>query len=272
MSAMSAQARGARAAAARGPAAPAVAGVERSLALGWLAVLPLVAAYEAALALAPGSPRNTAEFALSLPLEVWTPWPAGARLAVELCLTVWAGIRVFHAELGLARRILRIALEGCVAAALLGPVLLVLLSLLEVRAPAIGRPDGVPAAAGVALVVGGAAFEEVVFRVGLQSALFVVAHRTLCWFLGLTRAARWIADAVSVAGGALFFAAAHLEPVVGLVADGGEPFDGARFAWRTVAGLVLALVFRWRGMGVAAWAHALFNLALALGAGPEVFL
>jgi len=36
-----------------------------------------------------------------------------------------------------------------------------------------------------------------------------------------------------------------------------------------MAGMCLALLFRWRGLAACAWAHAFFNLALVLGAGPE---
>ena len=41
--------------------------------------------------------------------------------------------------------------------------------------------------------------------------------------------------------------------------------------WRLLAGILLAGLFRWRGLGVCAWAHGLFNLGLVLGAGPGVF-
>jgi hypothetical protein len=37
-----------------------------------------------------------------------------------------------------------------------------------------------------------------------------------------------------------------------------------------LGGLALGLIFRWRGPGVAAWAHALFNVALWIGIDPDV--
>ena len=37
-----------------------------------------------------------------------------------------------------------------------------------------------------------------------------------------------------------------------------------------LAGILLGLLFRWRGPGVAAWSHGLFNLALLLGIDPDV--
>ncbi|MBL8863465.1 MAG: CPBP family intramembrane metalloprotease [Planctomycetes bacterium] len=246
--------------------------LERSLALGWLAVVPLVVAYEVALALEPGAARNTAEFLISLPFEALLTRPAPARWTLEAVATAAAAWSVFRVELGLVRRVARVGLEGLGAAALLGPALLLLLSLLQVAPPEIGRPGAVTTPADAARFAGGAAFEEVVFRAASLCALGLAARWTLEWFLGAPRLARVLAEGAALAGSALLFAAAHLDVVVGLVAPGGEPYDGARFAWRALAGLALALLFRWRGMGVAAWCHAFFNLALALGAGPEVFL
>ncbi len=259
-------------AAGRAESASSEVGVERTLALGWIAVVPLVAAYEIALATDPQAARNTAEYVLTLPFQALFARPELGRYGLEILATLLAAWAVFHGELGLVRRTARVALEGFVAAVLLGPLLILLLHALEVAPPGIGRPDAVTSPTAAALLAGGAAFEEVVFRVGVLAALFFAARFTFEWFLGLPRASRVLAEVTALVGSAVVFAAAHLAPVVGLVTSGGEPYDGARFAWRATAGFALALLFRWRGMGVAAWCHAFFNLALALGAGPEVFL
>jgi len=243
-----------------------------ALALGWLSVVPLVLVYEIAVLSNPDSPRNTAEFLLTLPFQALLPRPEIGRWCLEVLATLVAIWVVFHAELGLVRRAARVAIEGFVAAILLGPLLLALLHALAVSPPAITRPGAVATPMAAALFAGGAAFEEIVFRVGALAALVLVGRMTFEWFLGLPRTARLLAEFAALVGSSVLFAAAHLDVVVGLVAPGGEPYDGARFAWRVFAGLALALLFRWRGMGVAAWCHAFFNLALALGAGPEVFL
>jgi hypothetical protein len=262
---------GARAARRDGEPADAAA-VERSLALGWIAVLPLVVTYELVAACNPAVPRNAAEYLLTLPFQVVMARPELGRYALEILATALAAWSIFHAELGLVRRTAQIALEGLVAAVLLGPVLLVGLSVLGVAPPAIPRPTSVPSPATAAMLVGGAAFEEIVFRVAAIAAIAYAARHTFEWFLGLPRTARALAEATALIGSAVLFAAAHVDAVVGVVAPGGEPYDAARFAWRAIAGLALAALLRWRGMGVAAWCHAFFNLALALGAGPEIFL
>ena len=120
--------------------------------------------------------------------------------------------------------------------------------------------------------MGGAAFEELLFRVALYGALFVLARRLVSFFGAGELVARWSAEVLSVLGSALGFAAFHLSVVSSRIGPGGYDWDPALFTWRALAGVLLAVIFRWRGPGVAAWSHGLFNLAVLLGAGPEVFL
>jgi membrane protease YdiL (CAAX protease family) len=122
------------------------------------------------------------------------------------------------------------------------------------------------------LIASGAAWEELVFRVGLQSALFVLGVQLVHFFTASPTVSRALAEAGSIVIASLCFAAAHLATVTHVLGAGGERFDAAVFSWRFLAGVLLGLVFRWRGPGVAAWAHALFDLALFVGAGPDVFL
>ncbi len=246
--------------------------VGRSLALGWLAIVPLVAAYEIAAVRHPEAPQNAAEYLITLPFRAVFAQPEYARYALEILATLAAAWSIFHDELGLVRRAARIVLEGLAAAIVLGPLLIFGLHALHMAAPTIAPPASVPPFATAALIVGGAAFEEILFRAGALALIGYVALHTFEWFLAMPRTARVLAECTALAGSAILFAAGHLALVVGLIAPGGEPYDATRFAWRATAGLALALLYRWRGMGVAAWCHAFFNLALLLGAGPEIFL
>jgi membrane protease YdiL (CAAX protease family) len=120
---------------------------------------------------------------------------------------------------------------------------------------------------------GGAAFEEIVFRLGCLSLAYLLLRRGLLALGSPERTADRAAELLALALSALVFALSHLACVIRpLAGHGGEPFEAAVFTWRLLAGILLGILFRWRGMGVAAWAHALFNLALYLGAGPEVLL
>lgn len=251
--------------------------LQRGLALGVLAAAPLVIAYEWSVWSVGGAERNTAERLVSLPLlALGAPADPVRQLAVLASLLVALVWLRRHDDSGapLAPRVLRVPLEGLLAALLLGPALVALQELVGAPAVPLGFPDAAgrasPSLATGAAVAGGAFWEELVFRVGLLS-LFWIAWRVLADFLGASRPlARVFAELGGVATAAAVFAAFHLDAVSELVGIGGERFDGAVFTWRFVGGCLLGLVYRWRGFGVAAWCHGLFNLALLLGAGPDV--
>jgi hypothetical protein len=247
--------------------------LQRGLALGFLAMTPLLAAYEIARAASGGAWRNAAEVVLSLPLA---PFGRSAT-ALRLCaITICAGLALracFHARLGLVARVGRIAAEGALGALVLGPLLILLQHALALPQPsALSASGGVPDLARGVLIASGAAWEEILFRIVLQSALFVLGVKLVEFFTASPVLSRALAGAGSIVFASLFFAAAHLASVTALLGPGGERFDPAVFSWRFLAGVLLGLVFRWRGPGVAAWTHALFDLALFVGAGPDVFL
>ena len=257
---------------------PAGAASSRGIALGFLAMLPLFAAYEAALARIPNGARNLGEVVVSAPLSALGEHLPLARALALGALAVLALVEVSRGagpEYGLLPRLWRIVLEGALAAVVLGPLRLVLLAVVGVDDGTAGlRADVVapPPLARAASVAGGAAYEEIVFRVGLQSLLFVAVRALLELARAPERAARAVAEIVALVGAALAFAAAHLALVLDAFGPGGEAWDPTVFTWRALAGILLGTLFRWRGPGVAAWAHAFFNLALSIGAGPDVFL
>ncbi len=289
---MSARARSSdrgRARASDGGAGPAG---QRGVAVGYLALLPLLFAYEWGCG---GRYRSVAEILATLPLAPLGPALAWARLAVLIALGVVAAHRV-HARArawvapraregaaprvregaALLPRVWRIVLEGALAALLLGPALLVALRLLGAapRAEELGLEPGraAPALRTAAFLAGGAAWEEIVFRLGVQSLVFLAASKSIAFLTEDARVARAGSEVVSIVASAAAFACAHLAAFTRVLGPGGGAFDPVVFTWRLVAGILLAVLFRWRGFGVAAWSHALFDLYLALGGGPGVFL
>ncbi len=247
--------------------------LQRGLALGFLAMTPLLAAYEIARAASGGARRNAAEVVLSLPLAPFGRNATALRLCVIVICAALALRACFHARLGLVARVGRIAAEGALGALVLGPLLILLQHALAMPQPAtLGASGGVPDLAQGVLIASGAAWEEILFRIVLQSALFFLGVRLVEFFTASPLIARTLAGAGSIVIASLLFAAAHLHSVTALLGPGGERFDPAVFSWRFLAGVVLGLLFRWRGPGVAAWTHALFDMALFIGAGPDVFL
>jgi CAAX prenyl protease-like protein len=241
-------------------------------------MLPLLLAYES---IPRHSQRNVGEVLFSLPLSLFGRWSHAARVFILVALALGAVLGLFRSGLGregpgLLPRLMRILLEGAVAALLLGPTLLLLLGLFDAHPDAAGlgfaRRVVAPPLERAAFLAGGAAWEEIVFRIGVQSAIFLLASHLLRFFTEFPRLARAGADGLAIAASATVFAASHLGVFTQVLGPGGEPFRAGVFTWRLLAGILLGTLFRWRGPGVAAWAHALFDLFLSIGAGPDVFL
>jgi hypothetical protein len=245
-----------------------------SLALGFLAMAPLLVAYEIGFFALDAPPRNTCEFLLTLPIELFgTSWLRWLVLGVCLLAALYVSRRRgVHVRLGMAR----IALEGAVLAVLLGPLLVALGAALENWLPSAhltwSTPTEVPPLLPASMLWGAGAWEELFFRVGGYSIGYLLALRALTAFDVSEGLARALAELAATFGSALFFAAFHLAAFTGWIGAGGEAFDAGVFTWRAMAGIMLALVFRLRGPGVAAWTHGLFNVALLVGAGPDVIL
>lgn len=97
---------------------------------------------------------------------------------------------------------------------------------------------------------GAGIYEEVLFRLLLMGGLLLVLRR------GLGGSAYWVVP-LAAAASAVLFSLAHHEL-------GGEPYDRAVFFYRAGLGFVLGLIYWARGLGIAAYSHALYNVALVL--------
>jgi len=107
----------------------------------------------------------------------------------------------------------------------------------------------------VMLSLGAGIYEELLFRVILVSGLAFLARRIIGWLPGASNIA-------GVLLGALIFSAFHY------IGPYGDTWSLQSFAFRFVAGLVLNGLYVFRGFGIAAWTHALYDLILSVvGAG-----
>ena len=98
----------------------------------------------------------------------------------------------------------------------------------------------------VVAALGAGVHEELVFRLGLVSGLVAVLRGRL---------------PVAIALSAVLFALAHHIPSGGI----GEPFTIRAFAFRCVAGVAFAAIFWYRSLAHAVYAHAMYDLVVALG-------
>jgi hypothetical protein len=245
------------------------------LALGWLAMAPLLCAYEWGLAQSALAPRNTGERLVLLAFE---PLGEGVRYArwILLAASLAAAAALTRARgVSLRAGVARVVLEGVACAVLLGPALVGLLALGSGWLPRLDvawKPLSPPPLGAAALLFGGAAWEELCFRVGGYGIAYLLARTALGAAGAGEHSSAWVADVVGLAVSSAIFAAAHLRRFTGWLGPGGAEFDPALFTWLALAGILLGLIFRLRGPGVAAWAHGLFNVALLAGVDPDVLL
>jgi len=247
-----------------------VAEREAGLAAGLLGMLPLLLLYEVAQR-SGLTWRNSSERLATQAFGLFGPWEETARLAAVLAVGAAAVTACVRDGLPLVPLFGRQLVRGAVWAMALGPILVCCLYLLDYKV-AVHSSGGSPDGMEVLGAVSGAAWEELVFRVFAYGVLFLAARR-LALFAGQgERSARWTAEAVGLIGSAALFAAFHLELFTSWLGSGGEEFRAAAFTFRFFAGILLGALFRWRGPGVSAWSHGLFNLSLALGVTPGVLV
>lgn len=98
----------------------------------------------------------------------------------------------------------------------------------------------------LALSLGAGLYEELFFRVILVSALLFIFKKTF------TKQSLAFASAILLA--ALIFSMVHY---VGTL---GDSFTLSSFLFRFLFGLALNAIYLWRGFGMAAWTHAIYDL------------
>ncbi|HHT9114009.1 MAG: CPBP family intramembrane metalloprotease [Planctomycetes bacterium] len=104
---------------------------------------------------------------------------------------------------------------------------------------------------GIIFSVGAGVYEEIVFRLLLITALYFI-------FANLFKIRKPISAIVSVLIGALIFATVHY---TGTLKDS---FTYASFTFRLLSGLVLSVIFMFRGLGVVVYTHAIYDVLTVL--------
>lgn len=105
-------------------------------------------------------------------------------------------------------------------------------------------------AAEVVTYIGAGIYEEVIFRLLLCAGLARILNMALIpWILAMPMAI--IASAI------IFSAAHHVGPMA-------EPFNQSRFLFRVFAGVFFAIIYWWRGFGIAVGSHAGYDIIVGL--------
>ncbi len=101
--------------------------------------------------------------------------------------------------------------------------------------------------------IGAGIYEEVLFRLGLFGILLYTLRMML-----LPKIA---AVVIAALASALCFSAAHH------LGSAGEPMETTKFLFRTAAGLLFTAIYLTRGLGIAAGAHAGYNILVGVSVG-----
>lgn len=102
----------------------------------------------------------------------------------------------------------------------------------------------------IALSLGAGLYEELFFRVILVSGLVYVFNYLF--------SRRWVALGGAIIVAALIFSLVHY---IGAL---GDSFALGSFLFRFLFGLALNAIYLWRGFGVAAWTHAIYDIMVVV--------
>ena len=228
----------------------AAAGYLRASKTPWyslLSILPLAALYEALALLvnwdSAAELRNGADVLLRQTLALFglnTPYLLGALLAAAIA-AAWLWQRRASGSSRVSGTYLLLMLAESL---LWGGFLLISLSVAD---QLLMLPTSDQVLRTAFLAVGAGIYEEGVFRLLLVSALGTFFRRALDW-------QRPIAWGLAVTVAAVLFALFHY------VGPAGELFGWNSFGYRCVAGVILGLLFIFRGFGITVYAHTFYNL------------
>jgi len=222
----------------------------RRLSLSVVAILPLVLLYQVAIVQRGSPTRNIAEVWMTGPLSV-LGLPAtvvmNAMMLAALLFALWKLHSTGPISIGF---LLIMLLESSLYALLMfSGVVVVTEYLIEAahRFLAIGPLPW----NSLLLSLGAAVYEELLFRLLLIGVATAVLHKVFMW-------SKFWTGLMLLVVSSLLFAGAHHMGVAG------EEFDVFVFVFRALCGVALGLIFLCRGLGIAVWTHAAYNVLAVL--------
>jgi Type II CAAX prenyl endopeptidase Rce1-like len=223
----------------------------------FLFVLPLLLLYETAVMLLGGAQqeawRNGADYWVRYGLRgigvkfFWVP-----PLLLILIFLIWIYFRRKDKPADMVGVLSGIGIESVAFALGLWALSRLLAPLLQTMGVqmALGQ-EADPSLKQLVPYLGAGIYEEAVFRLTLYSAMF--------WLLRKLELVEGLACGLAAIGSATLFSAAHhLGPY-------GQGYSNYVFIFRLLAGLYFALLFHFRGFGVAVGTHACYNVMVSVG-------
>lgn len=227
----------------------------KNILYSFLFSLPLLLAYEILILIA----QPDAQHAVRISVDIWFKQLFSLfsvnTVSVTLLIAFLAGLVILYRERHRLRTLkfryfpymLAESFVYSVAALFLAQYLLTLILQLAAAEPA----AALTGMQKLALSLGAGLYEELFFRVILVSVLLMVFER-------IFKGAKWAAAAAAMVVSALLFSAVHY------IGEMGDLFTLSSFLFRFIFGLILNGIYIWRGFGIAAWTHALYDIIVML--------
>lgn len=148
--------------------------------------------------------------------------------------------------------VLPILLESSIYALSMGSLIyLVMTKLLGINAHLAAGLEAQSLVSRFVMSLGAGVYEEIVFRLGLLGGLAAAFQRVLTW-------RRFVAVTAAFVISSLAFSAVHHLPPLG------DPLSLDVFVFRALAGVFFGLLFWFRGLAVAVYTHAFYDLYVLL--------
>ncbi|MCF6150038.1 MAG: CPBP family intramembrane metalloprotease [Candidatus Kuenenia sp.] len=218
----------------------------KRLANSFVFILPLLILYEAGIVFYGSNVKNTADVIIKTPL---TLFGKNGSLIFNLLVIVCLLVSVFYIEKEHTFSVLiffPMLLESVVYAFFIGYAIgFVVYKMLFPYLLAV--PFSSEVGGGILLSVGAGVYEEIVFRCLLVSALYIIITRLL-------KTSKPLGATMSIIFSALIFAIMHY---IGSL-SGGFTYTG--FTFRMLSGIILGCIFMFRGLGIAVYTHAIYDV------------
>ena len=222
----------------------------KSLANSFLFILPLLVLYEVGIAMQGTRIKNTADVIVKTPLILFGK---NASLIFNSLVIAFLVVSVFYIEKEYRLNFqifIPMFLESVVYALFMGYALGFVVY--KVLFPYIlAKPFSTSIWMGIVLSVGAGVYEEIVFRLFLLTLLYYI-------FVTLLKINKPISVIISIISGALIFTGMHY---VGTLSDS---FTYTNFTFRLLSGVFLSAVFMFRGLGIAVYTHAIYDVLSVL--------
>ncbi|MDR4508264.1 MAG: CPBP family intramembrane metalloprotease [Candidatus Brocadiaceae bacterium] len=222
----------------------------KNLASSFLFILPLLILYEVGIALQGSSMKNVGDVIIKTPL---TLFGKNGSLIFNSLVLIFLVISIFYIEKEYqfsSLIFIPMLVESIVYAIFLGFGMG--LFVYKVLFPyTLANPFSTTVWMSIILSVGAGVYEEIVFRLLLISALYFI-------FTNLLKVSKPMGATISVLAGGLIFTVIHY---IGVSSDLYTP---ANFTFRLLSGVILSVIFLFRGLGIAVYTHAVYDVLAVL--------